>query len=112
MTTTASPPAATAAPRRSDVHRAFSVSILVSAVRCLLTYVVLPFAAPAVGVATGVGPWIGIPLSGVAVAANVVSIRRFWLVGHRWRWAYTAVGCGVIALLVVLVVGDVADLVR
>lgn len=94
----------------SDAQRAFTTSVLVSATRCLLTYVVLPFVAPAVGFAAGVGPWVGIPLSVVAVAANVVSIRRFWYVEHPRRWLYTAIGVAVIALLVVLLGQDVAEL--
>ena len=49
-------------------QRAFSTSILVSATRCLLTYIVLPFAAPALGLAAGVGPAIGIPVGVVAIA--------------------------------------------
>ncbi|MGH9151924.1 MAG: hypothetical protein ACRD03_05925 [Acidimicrobiales bacterium] len=100
-------------PRRSgaELQQAFSTSILVSATRCLLTYVFLPFVAPALGVAAGVGPWIGLPLGAVAIVANVATMRRFWAADHRWRWAYSSVGAGVIVLLVVLMAGDVADLV-
>ena len=29
---------------------------------------------------------------------------------HRWRWGYTAVGLSVIVLLLVLIAGDVAEL--
>ncbi|MGH9138503.1 MAG: hypothetical protein ACRD0G_15900 [Acidimicrobiales bacterium] len=96
--------------RTSDARRAFSTSMLVSAIRCTLTYVVLPFVAPALGLATGVGPFVGIPIGVVAIAANVVSIRRFWLADHKWRWGYTAIGLGVIVLLLTLLVGDVAQL--
>ena len=96
--------------RRPDVHKAFSTSILISAARCLLTYLVLPFVAPALGVAKGVGPWIGIPLGIVAIVFNVLSIRRFWAADHKWRWAYTAVGTGVIVLLGILIATDVVDL--
>lgn len=98
--------------RVDDAHRAFTTSMLVSAARCLLTYVLLPFIAPAMGFAAGVGPWVGIPLSGVAIGANIVSIRRFHAVGHRWRMAYTVIGVGVIVLLLVLVAQDVAELAR
>jgi hypothetical protein len=97
--------------RQAEVHKAFSRSILVSAARCVLTYLVLPFLAPALGAAKGVGPWIGIPLGLVAIVFNVKSIRRFWAADHRWRWAYTAVGTSVIALLCVLIAADVAELV-
>lgn len=92
------------------VHNAFSASLLVSATRCLLTYVILPFVAPAVGLAAGVGPWIGLPLGAVAVASNVLSIRRFWVADHRWRWAYTVVGVSVMVLVLILMAEDVADL--
>jgi hypothetical protein len=92
-------------------QRAFSTSVFVSGVRCLLTYVVLPFVAPALGLAAGVGPAIGIPVGVVAIASNVVTIRRFWAADHRWRWAYTGLALTVIALLLVLMVDDIASLV-
>jgi hypothetical protein len=95
-----------------DAEQVFTTSILVSATRCLLTYVVLPFVAPAIGLAAAVGPWLGITLSGVGIVANGVSVRRFWLVGHRWRVHYTVVATAVIVLLLSLIVADVAELAR
>jgi hypothetical protein len=92
-------------------QRAFSTSVLVSATRCTLTYLVLPFLLPALGLAAGVGPAIGIPVGLVAIASNVATIRRFWAADHRWRWAYTALALTVIALLLVLLAEDVASLV-
>ena len=82
-----------------------------SATRCILTYVVLPFLLPALGLAAGVGPAIGIPVGLVAIAFNVATIRRFWAADHRWRWAYTALAVSVIVLLLVLLVEDVSSLV-
>jgi hypothetical protein len=92
-------------------RRAFSTSILVSATRCLLTYVVLPFVAPALGIAADVGPGLGIAIGLVAVASNVLTIRRFHAANHRWRWGYTAIAVGVIIGLSVLMAGDIATLV-
>jgi hypothetical protein len=94
-----------------DAQRAFSTSMLVSAVRCTLTYLVLPFLAPAVGLAAGVGPAVGIPIGIVAIGSNILTIRRFWAADHRWRWAYTGIAVTVIALLVVLMAQDLASLV-
>jgi hypothetical protein len=120
---TAPRPAADAAMRRllripegqaaseGAAQRAFSTSVLVSATRCILTYVVLPFLLPALGLAAGVGPAIGIPVGLVAIAFNVATIRRFWAADHRWRWAYTALAVSVIVLLLVLLVEDVSSLV-
>jgi hypothetical protein len=92
-------------------QRAFSTSILVSATRCLLTYIVLPFLAPVLGLAAGVGPALGIPIGVVAIGSNVLTIRRFWAADHHWRWVYTAIALTVIALLLVLMVDDIFDLV-
>src|SRR3954468_15944910 len=80
-------------------ERAFSTSILVSATRCLLTYVILPFIAPAISFASGAGPVIGIVIGVAAITANVLSIRRFWRADHRWRWWFTAISSSVIVLL-------------
>jgi hypothetical protein len=92
-------------------QRAFSTSILVSATRCLLTYVVLPFVAPALGIAADVGPGLGITIGLVAMGSNVLTIRRFHAAQHRWRWAYTAIAVCVIVALGVLMAGDIAALV-
>jgi hypothetical protein len=101
----------TAARADDPAARAFSVSIGVSAIRCLLTYVVFPWVLPLAGFAGGVGPVVGLVVGTVAIGFNVASIRRFWLARHRWRWAITVLNSSVIVLLVVLIAIDVADLV-
>jgi hypothetical protein len=90
--------------------RAFSISILISAVRCLLTYIVFPWVLPAVGVAGGVGPGIGVVVGAVALVSNVASIRRFWKADHRWKWPISAINVSVIVLVTILVAQDIADL--
>ena len=102
-------PVASPSPIRPE--RAFSVSIVISAIRCTLTYVVLPFALPLAGLAPGLGPVFGITIGVVAIAANVFSIRRFWRAQHRWRRPITAIHVGVIGLLLVLIALDVTALV-
>lgn len=99
-------PKATEASARSLVER----SLVISMVRCLLTYVVLPFVAPVIGVGIGVTPVIGIVVGTVAIVANMASIRRFWRADHRYRWHYTALASVIIVLLVWLIVADVAEL--
>lgn len=99
-------PHATAA----DAQKAFQTSLLVATVRCLLMYIVFPFVLPAIGVASGVGPWIGLPIGIVAIVAIVMSVRRFWRADHSKRWHYTIVGGAVIGFLVVLVVTDLAEI--
>ncbi len=94
-----------------DANKAFSTSILVSAVRCTLAYVVFPWVLPALGLAGGVGPGIGLAVGLVAIGFNVASIRRFHASDHRWKWQITVLNCCVIAMLTVLAVMDVSDLI-
>ena len=89
-----------------DFHGAFSRSVAVSAIRCLLTYIVLPFIAPLVGWIQGVGPVVGLLVGSVAIGFNLSSMRRFFVAEHRWRWGYFAIGASVIALLLVLMAHD------
>jgi hypothetical protein len=92
------------------VHRMFSFSIVLSALRCLLSYVVFPIATPALGIATGVGPAVGIPIAVLALVFDVIGIRRFWINDHRWRWAMTMIYAAVMVLVSTLLVGDIVHL--
>ena len=91
-------------------ERLFSFSIIVSAVRCTLAYVVFPWLLPLLGVAGGVGPGVGLVIGTAAIAANGYSIRRFWRADHRWKIPITVLNGGIIVLLSILVVNDLNDL--
>lgn len=100
------------APKATEVsaRQLVEKSLLISMVRCLLTYIVLPFAAPIFGFATGVTPVVGLVVGLVAIAANGASVRRFWRADHRYRWHYTVLATVIVAALVWLVVADVVEL--
>ncbi len=102
------PPGLTAA----SAYGAFQRSMLISAVRCTLTYVIFPFVAPAVGLATGVGPALGVVIGSFAMVCDVFTIRRFFAVDHKWRWPISTIAFSVICLLSVLWVQDVSHLLR
>lgn len=95
----------------ADAQRGFSKSIMISGIRCMLTYVVLPFVAPLLGFAPGIGPVIGIVVGVVAIAANAFSIRRFWSANHKWKKPITVIHIAVIALMLVLIGFDIQELV-
>ena len=103
-------PRAESALTEDEATRAFSMSVVISGVRCLLTYVLFPWVLPAVGIASGVGPGVGLVVGTIAIGFNVASIRRFWISDHRWKWPITALNTGVIILLSALIVIDLRDL--
>jgi hypothetical protein len=90
-------------------RKAFQTSLLVATVRCLLMYVAFPFVLPALGLAKGVGPAIGLVINLVAMVCIVLSMRRFFRADHPKRWSYTALGGTVLVFLVVLAVQDLVS---
>jgi hypothetical protein len=96
----------------SQAQRLFSGSILLSALRCLLSYVVLPVLTPLIGAATSVSAAVGLPIGLVALYFDARGIRRFWLADHRQRWMITGIYAVVMALVIALVVGDIVHLTR
>lgn len=134
MDTTASAPAPVAVPERSDADRAmrrllrlpvdgpkasifgaqaegaFQKSIAISAIRCLITYVLLPVLRPIVDLSGGVGPVVGLVVGTVSMVAIAFSVRRFFAADHKYRWPYTVVGGGIFVLLIWQSVVDVQAL--
>lgn len=90
----------------------FSFAMVISALRCTLSYVILPFVLPALGLGAtvGLGPYFGIPIGVAALYFDIKGIRRFWVAGHRLRWQMTVIYLLVIGLVLSLVIGDVLKL--
>jgi len=90
----------------AGARKAFQTSLIVATFRCLLMYVVFPFVLPAIGIAKGVGPVIGLIINLAAMVCIVMSMRRFFRADHPKRWWYFALGGTVLVFLVVLAVQD------
>lgn len=85
-------------------------SLAISAIRCVITYAIIPALAPVV---TGLGAFatpISLALSALAVVMATVSLRRVWLADWGARWGYTAFIAVVVALLVVVIAFDLRAL--
>ncbi len=94
----------------ADAHRAFRASLIVSGVRCLITYLLIPILVPLVSFAGLVAAPIGIMLCVIAVVNGIVSLRRFWKANHRARWMYTAFISIVFAVLILALITDLTRL--
>ena len=91
--------------------RAFRKSMIISTIRCSLTYLVFPFVLPALGLVTNTGVIISIAIGALAMTCDVFSIRRFFVADHKWRWHFSTVAFFVICMLGVLLVKDVVHIV-
>ena len=84
----------------------FETPLLVSAVRCLLRYIVLPFVLPLVGVATGAALGILLTVDVIAAIAIVATLRRLWRLQHPRRWQYLALALALAVLVGFLFMSD------
>ncbi len=89
-----------------EARSAFQTSIVLSSIRCLITYIILPFVAPTIGFFATIGRPLGILVNVVAIVAIVASMRRFWRVRHPQRWAYTTLGGLMMCFLIYLLARD------
>jgi hypothetical protein len=95
----------------AEARSAFQKSLLISTCRCLLMYIIFPFVLPAVGIAHGVGPAIGLMIGALAIVSITYSVRRFWRADHSKRWHYTIFGSVILGFLIYLMVKDLVAVV-
>jgi hypothetical protein len=100
--------------REEAAERLFSLAMVISGLRCTLSYVIIPFVLPALGLGAvaGLGPEVGIPIGVAALYFDVKGIRRFFVAGHKWRWQMTFIYLSVIGLVTYLVIQDIMELIH
>lgn len=90
---------------------AFRRSMIISTIRCTLTYLVFPFVLPALGLVTDTGVVISIVIGTLAITCDIFSIRRFFVADHKWRWHFSTVAFTVVCMLGILLVKDVIHMI-
>ena len=92
-----------------DAQNKLRSSIIISGIRCIITYLLVPIVTPILGFMGTVAAPVSIALSLIAIGFGYNSLRRFWLADHRLRWRYTIF---IMVVWVLLVVGIVLDVIR
>jgi hypothetical protein len=85
-------------------------SLVVSAVRCILAYVVVPIALPLIAWADVAAAPLSLVLSVLAVVLGVRSLRRVWQANWTHRWVYTGFIAVVVVLLGITITNDVTTI--
>lgn len=93
----------------ASAHRALRTSLIVTGIRCLITYVALPLLAPIMSFAGMLATPLGIALGLIALVSGTLSLRRFWVSDHRGKWMYTAF---IAVVFIIVAVTLTVDLVR
>jgi hypothetical protein len=91
-------------------RRNTTAAIVVSGIRCIITYLLIPILAPVVGLTEAASAPFTITLSVVAIVMGVSGVRRFWIADHRARWAYTIFIAVIVLLLAIGIVIDLASI--
>jgi MFS-type transporter involved in bile tolerance (Atg22 family) len=91
-------------------RRSTTTAIVVSGIRCTITYLLIPILAPFLGLLNTLGAPIGIALSSFAIVMGISGVRRFWIADHRARWSYTTLIGAVLILLSAAIVSDVSKI--
>jgi hypothetical protein len=85
-------------------------SLVLSAIRCVLMYAVIPLVVPLISWAGVLATPLSLLLSSAAIVLAITSLRRVWMADYRYRWPYTGFIVLAVALLVMVVVLDVRTL--
>ena len=85
-------------------------SLVLSAIRCVLTYAVIPLVVPLIGWAGVLATPLSLVLSLAAIVLAITSLRRVWMADYRHRWPYTGFILLAVSLLVMVVVLDTRTL--
>lgn len=91
----------------AKAHKAFRTSLVVTAIRCLITYLAVPILIPVLALSGQIAAPISIALCLFAIVNGVISVRRFWQAHHSKRWMYTAFMGLVMVVLVLAIVIDI-----
>ena len=84
---------------------------MVSGIRCIITYLLIPILGPFVGLLATLGAPISVALSSFAMVMGIAGVRRFWIADHRARWTYTTFIGVVLVLLSVGIAFDVSTII-
>jgi len=99
-------------PLPQDAQRALTFGLLLSAARCTLQYILLPFVLPLIGFTGKLPPWLTLVLGLVALVFLARNVRRLWRMRHARRWSYLFLALVVGGTLILFAALDLHALVR
>ena len=94
----------------APAQRALTFALLLSALRCTVQYIVLPFVLPWIGVAASIPSWLTLALGALAIVFLLRNVRCLWKARHARRWSYLLVAGVVAASLLLFVFVDLRTL--
>lgn len=97
-------------PVPARAQRALTFGLLLSALRCTIQYVILPFVLPWIGVTASIPPWLTLALGMLALGALARNVRSLWQKQYAGRWNYLMLAAIVAISLLVFAAVDLRSL--
>jgi hypothetical protein len=97
-------------PETEAADRMAHTAVGVSAVRCLLMYIVLPAAGPIASQYSGIILPVSMLLHGVTIVTSTLAVSRAMRSRHPWRVAYAALGVSFFLFSLIMMIFEGAAL--
>jgi ABC-type iron transport system FetAB permease component len=88
-------------------ERGLGISLVFSAVRCTLQYIILPFLLPLIGLTSNLSLGIVMVLDVVALILVTTSLRQLWKARHPRRWTFLPLALVAIVLIIAFLGYDI-----
>ncbi|MBK8136503.1 MAG: hypothetical protein IPK52_11790 [Chloroflexi bacterium] len=89
-----------------SAENTFMFSMLFTGIRCVLEYILLPFALPLLNLSNSIAIPVVLAANAVALSALVYSVRKFWMIDYEYKRAYLGVGVVGGIILVLFLIGN------
>lgn len=103
----AQPVATEQMPVSKRAERAFTWSLAMSALRCVIKYIVFPFVLPVIGISGGLATGLTLLINLVAISSLILTTRRLWQINYKRKWAYLTVALGTLLFLLAFIAIDI-----
>lgn len=102
--------ALTEAEDQEKTRGAFGLSVAFSGIRCIIQYMILPFVLPVIGIAGQFANYVSAIINIVAIVTIIITLRHFWRINYKYKWAYSALAIPALLTLVAFMVLDINTL--
>lgn len=91
-----------------SAERPIWTAIVITAVRCVITYVIIPIGVTVVNFLAVLSTPISVVLYAFAFVNGIIGVRRLWLSNHELRWTFTLFMAFIFILLFIMIGGDIS----
>lgn len=102
--------AASAPPLMQFGSVVIGIPLILTAIRCTLQYILVPFVLPLIGVSSAVSPWVNMAAGAVSISVILFNLKTLW--NTSWRKRYIVLACLAIPMVLLSIYFDYVNLAK